>query len=177
MRFVIGIDPGLSGGVAFLDVEKSALFALPVPVFEEKGSKTQFDIHSMVDLLSMPAESVITVVLEQVGARPGQGVTSMFRFGTGYGMWQGIIAARKFPLRFVTPQKWKSRYGLSAIKEESRRKATELFPLCADMWRLKKHDGVAEAALMAHWGALDSNYPIANITPLNEIPKRQILLG
>ena len=147
----IGIDPGLKGGIAVFDTTEGFLRVDRTPLIRKKDAKDQFDIPGMVALLDYPSDRV-KVTIEQVGARPGQGVTSMFRFGFGLGIWHGIIVTRGFELLTVTPQKWKGHYQLDAEKESARAKANEMFPRCQGRWKLKKHDGLFEAALIGHYG-------------------------
>ena len=71
----------------------------------------------------------INVVLEQVSAMPGQGVTSMFNFGQSFGVIKGICAAMRLSLHFVRPAKWKKYFNLlNSEKQASRTKAIEIFP-------------------------------------------------
>ncbi|MFM6207166.1 hypothetical protein, partial [Planktothrix sp.] len=97
----------------------------------------------------IPPDSII--ILESVHAMPGQGVSSMFSFGLGYGVWLGIVAALNVPIEFVTPQAWKKYYSLGPDKEASRVKALQLFPSQASELKLKKHHGRAEALLLAEY--------------------------
>ncbi|MGL4498487.1 MAG: hypothetical protein ACRCU2_05435 [Planktothrix sp.] len=91
------------------------------------------------------------IIIENVHAMPGQGVTSMFSFGMGYGIWLGIIAALSIPVEFVTPQTWKKHYSLGSDKESSRVTALQLFPSQSENLKLKKHHGRAEALLLAEF--------------------------
>src|SRR5262249_28456239 len=90
-------------------------------------------------------------VVEQVGARPGQGVTSMFRFGHSCGVARGVLASQRVPVTLVAPTRWKRHFGLGADKEESRALALRLFPASAEPFARKKDHGRAEAALLARW--------------------------
>src|SRR5690606_25246476 len=90
--------------------------------------------------------------IESVGSRPGQGVASTFKFGTAYGVVQGVIGALQIPVEFVSPQRWKKHFRLSGDKEQARAKAQQLFPTCAAAFNLDKHHGRAEAALIARYG-------------------------
>lgn len=175
-RYIIGIDPGFKGGLAVLNTTKNKLFATNTPVFEGEN-RTEYDIHAMSAMLNLHPDSVVMTYLERVGARPGQGVTSMFRFGMGFGIWQGIIIARGFPLTLVTPQRWKKEYGLHEDKEASRQKASELFPQCTSFWKRKKDDGVAESALLTHYGSTEMHLPLGNIAPHGSPQAPQLLLG
>ena len=80
-------------------------------------------------------------------------MSSVFRFGEGYGMLQACIAANKHPTHFVTPAKWKGHFGLNRDKGVSRSKAMERFPEYAQLFSRVKDDGRAEAALIALYGA------------------------
>lgn len=179
-RYFIGIDPGLQGAIAFIDVDNQRLHTCPTPVYVEKvrgKKKTMYDVPAMARLLSLPAELVSMVYIEHVSAMPGQGVTSMFRFGFGYGLWIGMLGACRFPYKTLTPRSWKPKYDLGSDKEMSRQVASTIFPLCTNFWRLKKHDGLAEASLLAHRSALDANYTLNNVCPMPEFGTKQILLG
>lgn len=179
---VIGIDPGLTGGISGIDTETNTLWAVPMPVIVTKPEKpktsrgkikkikTEYDIAAIARLLE--AISPDRVCMEAVHSMPNQGVSSVFRFGTGYGILLGVIGTLGYPLRLVTPRVWKSKYSLSSDKETSRLRATEFFPDCAKLWRLKKHDGIAESALLAHYGLLDTTIDLLqprDISPLYQI--------
>lgn len=82
---------------------------------------------------------------------PKQGVTSVFDFGVSKGIAIGAAAADLWSLRFVSPARWKRALGLTADKDQCRRRAIELWPEHAALFKLKRHDGRAEAALIAYW--------------------------
>lgn len=149
---VIGIDPGFTGAIAWLQDGELAVFDMPT-LPGAKG-KTTLNYHGLITLLARPvgSEEPITVWLEQVGARPGQGVSSMFRFGQQLGAIEALVAAAGYRLRYVTPAKWKKHFGLSADKGAARGVAMQRFPEAADMFARAKDDGRAEAALIALYG-------------------------
>ena len=91
-------------------------------------------------------------IVEQVASRPGQGVASAFKFGSGFEIVRGVIAASGVPLHLVSPAKWKRAYGLDADKEKSRALALRLWPERSDLFGRKKDHGRAEAALIARYG-------------------------
>jgi len=105
---VIGIDPGLAGGVVALDQDSRVVLARRTPLITGAGSKAQYDERAMRELLaaSRPPGEARHVAIEQVGAMPGQGVTSMFRFGYGCGLWRGIAVGLGLPIHDVRPQAW-----------------------------------------------------------------------
>ena len=122
---VIGIDPGLSGGIAILQ-EKRVLGLFDMPVMSEgKKNKRQLNSAQLVNILkeNIETKDEIAVVVEQVNAMPGQGVTSMFNFGQTFGAIKGVCAALKLPIFFVRPSKWKKHFELiNSSKDSSRTK-------------------------------------------------------
>jgi crossover junction endodeoxyribonuclease RuvC len=156
---IAGIDPGLSGALFFLD--PSRLLAgeavdLPIHVLTRGGKKKrELDIAGLIGILT--AHRLDHVFLESVGAMPGQGVSSVFAFGKTYGVILGVIAARTIPLTLVTPAVWKRALGVPKAKDGARARASQLLPEAASQWTLKKHDGRAEAALLALYGARQIN--------------------
>lgn len=153
-----GIDPGLSGAIAFLD-ERGEPYCGGVydtPVVEvprsNGGKRHAFDLPEMASLLRMVPADSLSVVLEQVGPMPGQGVTSMFRFGEGYGCWQGILAALGIRYVLVHPQRWQRAMldGVPRGDGASLIVAKRRFPK-VDLHRKKDH-GRADALLLAEWG-------------------------
>ena len=107
---IIGIDPGLSGAIAVLENNK-VLNIFDIPVMSEgKKNKRQLNSALLVNLLkeNINKEEEVAIVVEQVNAMPGQGVTSMFNFGQTFGALKGICAALELPIFFVRPSKWKT---------------------------------------------------------------------
>jgi hypothetical protein len=139
---IMAVDPGLKGAVAYFWPQTGRVEAYDMPVADG-----HVDVANLADLVKMMTPDLALV--EQVGAMPGQGVSSMFKFGCGYGMVRGVIAALGVPLHLVTPAKWKKHFGLSSNKEASRALALRLWPTHADLFKLKKHEARAEAALLA----------------------------
>lgn len=151
----IGIDPGLSGAIAFLDTEKGHLSIMDMPTFEVKrNNKTKREVSPVGVAAAMGlAEKVSRAVLERVGAMPGQGVTSVFSFGRSVGIIEGVLATMLIPVDIVTPQAWQKAAGVRGGKDGSRLRACELFPNYAELFARKKDDGRADAALMAWYAA------------------------
>lgn len=151
---VAAVDPGLKGGIAIYDgnTNKLNVFATPVRKVEfvKSGKKKTRDEMDLIKAASIVQSFPIDCfVIEKVNAMPNQGVTGMFRFGENFGQWQGIAAASGFLPVFYPPQVWKSHYDLSSDKYPSLEKARELWPDNVNDFKLKKHDGLAEAALIA----------------------------
>jgi len=148
----IGIDPGLDGAVAYLGGESGA-GVLDSPSLRV-GTKRQHDPAGMVRLIRAYDGCELHATIEAQSARPGQGVTSMFSAGKGFGLWLGILAALNVPYTLVTPQRWKAAMldGMARDKDASRLRATQLWPALAAQLALKKHHGRAEALLIAEHG-------------------------
>ena len=138
---IIGIDPGLSGGIAVLEENKVVnLYDMPV-MPEGKKNKRQLNNAQLVKLLkdNFKASEETVIIVEQVNAMPGQGVTSMFNFGQTFGAIKGIAAALKLPIFFVRPSKWKKHFELiNSSKDSSRTKAIEMYPSLSNQLSKKK---------------------------------------
>jgi Holliday junction resolvasome RuvABC endonuclease subunit len=145
--FIVGIDPGVSGAVAFYSPSAPDRIA----VDDAPVAGGEISAPHLASMIRRYAPSM--AVIERVNAFPGQGVSSVFNFGRSYGDVRGVVGALNIPLHAVSPQKWKKHFGLSADKDQSRMLAVRLFPAVADHFKLKKHHGRAEAALIALYGA------------------------
>ena len=149
---IIGIDPGLSGAIAVLENNKVVkIFDIPV-MSEGKKNKRQLNSALLVNLLkeNIQKDEDVTVVIEQVNAMPGQGVTSMFNFGQTFGALKGICAALELPIFFVRPSKWKKHFELiNSSKDASRTKAIEMYPKLSSQLSKKKDVNKSDAILIA----------------------------
>ena len=138
---IIGIDPGLSGAIAVLENNKVLnVFEMPV-MSEGKKNKRQLNSALLVNLLkeNVLNNEEVAVVVEQVNAMPGQGVTSMFNFGQSFGILKGICSAMQLPMYFVRPSKWKKYFELiNSSKDSSRTKAIEMYPKLSNQLAKKK---------------------------------------
>jgi crossover junction endodeoxyribonuclease RuvC len=123
-----------------------------MPVMKNPKGKTIINPHGVLDILANEGGKSLAVI-EQVAAMRGQGVSSMFRFGEGYGHLQMACAACKLPLKYVTPASWKKHFSLSRDKGVSRGVAMQRFPDQAQQFSRVKDDGRAEASLIALFGA------------------------
>ncbi len=150
---IIGIDPGISGSICFLE-EGRILDVIEMPVMAEgKKNKRQVNgaqIHNEILKRIDISKNEIRVVIEQVSAMPGQGVTSMFNFGQSFGILKGICSAMKLPMFFVRPAKWKKYFNLiNSQKDASRTKVIEIFPYFSAQLSKKKDSNKADAILIA----------------------------
>jgi len=153
MDVIIGIDPGLTGAIAVLNGGTVEMHDMPT-VTATKG-RAEINHHELLAILRRAEGSVVW--LERVGAMPGQGVTSMFRFGQVLGAIEMACAACSLPVRYVTPAVWKRHCGLVRDKDAARGLALQRFPDCANDLRRKKDAGRAEAALIALYGRETAN--------------------
>lgn len=148
---IIGIDPGNTGAIVMLDETGAVVEIHDMPLMAN-GTKQQVNPAELRNILSPWAAHVEMAYLEKVGAMPGQGVASMFNFGMGFGVIQGVIAALGIPVKLVAPQSWKKRAGLiGKDKDNARTLAQQLYP-SAPLGR-KKDIGRADAILIARFGA------------------------
>ena len=149
---IIGIDPGLSGAIAILENKKVLnIFDMPV-MAEGKKNKRQLNSAQLVDLLKkiVTEKDEIYVVVEQVNAMPGQGVTSIFNFGQTFGAIKGVCAALSLPIFFVRPSKWKKYFELiNSSKDASRTKVIEMYPMLSNQLAKKKDVNKSQAILIA----------------------------
>jgi len=169
---IIGIDPGASGAIAVIEPGGTFLFDMPVLTRKAGGMKADgAGLANIIrDSLIFPKKNtkstdhwgdwggthfyqLATVYIEQVSAMPGQGVTSMFRFGEAFGIVVGVVAALGLPIHFVAPATWKKHHGLiGSDKDQARTRAIELYPHLASQMTRKKDIGRADALLIADWG-------------------------
>jgi len=150
---IIGIDPGISGSICFFKDGK-ILEVIEMPVMTEgKKNKKQINgsqiYNEFLEKIN-GKDDEIRVVIEQVSAMPGQGVTSMFNFGQSFGILKGICSAMQLPMFFVRPAKWKKYFNLiNSQKDASRTRAIEIFPYFSTQLSKKKDSNKADAILIA----------------------------
>ena len=151
---IIGIDPGISGSICFLE-DGIIKDVLEMPTMTEgKKNKKQVNGSQIFNEISSQIKTYekknIKVVIEQVSAMPGQGVTSMFNFGQSFGILKGICSAMQLPIYFVRPAKWKKYFNLiNSEKDASRTRAIEIFPYFSKHLAKKKDSNKADAILIA----------------------------
>tara|TARA_B100000073_G_scaffold296447_1_gene261139 strand:+ start:299 stop:799 length:501 start_codon:yes stop_codon:yes gene_type:complete len=151
---IIGIDPGISGSICFFEEGKIVdVIEMPIMVDGKKNKKqvNGAQIYNEIsERISTRKKENIRVVIEQVSAMPGQGVTSMFNFGQSFGILKGICSAMQLPLYFVRPAKWKKHFNLiNSQKDASRTRAIEIFPYFSSQLSKKKDSNKADAILIA----------------------------
>lgn len=150
---ILGIDPGYSGAIARLDTDTETLKILDMPIAPSTKGKTELDLHALAEALECPVTAAGCVsVLEKVATMPGQGISSAFRFGEGYGAIQMALVGHGWERNYVTPTVWKKHFKLSKDKGASRALASQRFPGYAQLFSRVKDDGRAEAVLLALYG-------------------------
>ena len=151
---IFGIDPGVSGAISILENKRVIeVFDMPTMI-DGKKNKRQVNGSQVTNIIKerLDNNKEIVVVVEQVNAMPGQGVTSMFNFGQSFGVIKGVCAALTLPIFFVRPSKWKKHFDLlKTNKEASRTKAIEIYPEISDKIRRKKDSNKADAILIARF--------------------------
>lgn len=153
MSLFLGIDPGLGGALALVSVA-GRVEVLVAPKFEKT-----LDLEKIKFWLWPKRALIQHAVIEQVGARPGQGVSSMFKFGRVYGNMEGLLTALEIPYTLISPQRWMKTMHAGVpleleAKERSAIAASRLFPkanLVRGPRSGKPHDGVVDAVLIAEY--------------------------
>lgn len=155
--YICGIDPGFSGAWALLDHNGAYLGCDDLP---HDGKKIL--VQSVIDSVLALAKPVdwFDIVVEDVHAMPGQGVSSTFKFGVAFGGAMAVAERLEGETVFVSPRLWKKHMGLDSDKDRSLEMARILWPTAP--LRRKKDNGRAEALLLAEWHRRqlwDSNSP------------------
>ena len=145
---ILGIDPGITGGVALLSSD--GLLAERMPVVTLNG-KNIIHLAALGGFLDTWEPDIVWI--EEQQSMPKQGVSSTFRTGLNYGTLIGFITGKGLPIRTVNPRKWKAAMGVPSDKAAAIAIATRLYPNSTHLWKRKSDDGVAEAALIAMYGS------------------------
>lgn len=157
MTAILGIDPGLSGAIALYVPNGDILYVADIPTHELRRNgklRREPDIQAICDIVADCAvRPYLKVYIEHVSAMPGESPVGAFTFGKVVGLLTGICAANKLVIERVTPSVWKRAMAVPADKDGARARASQLLPKHSHQWPLKKHDGRAEAALIALFGS------------------------
>ena len=143
----VGIDPGKTGAIAII-ADFVAVHDVPVV-----SALNDYDFYRMYKLLGKISYKYpyVRLSLERQQAMPGQGVSSTFQTGRGYGAWEALCWITTPDFKIVSPRVWKKKLGLSKDKEASRKLAIKLYPSMEEMLRRKKDHNRSEALLLAHY--------------------------
>lgn len=152
MSTIIGVDPGFTGAIAFLGPKDGLkVFDLPIKLVKRKKFIDEIAFINLVKDQTLNVD-VSCIVIEDIGAMPGQGISSTSRFTYNAGILLGVLATLFGPkIVKVRPSVWKPALGLNRDKKKSLLLAKKVFSKNLDDFRLIKHDGRAEAALIAHF--------------------------
>lgn len=146
---ICGIDPGLTGGVSFVTARGDFVAVYDMPIVGEGSLRF---VDGLVLLRMFEAHKPKLIVCEQVGAMPGQGVSSMFRFGAVYGGAMSVALAYPCPVETVVPAVWKRGEKLIGLpKDFAREHAILMYPDGAHMVKRKKDIGRADALCIVEW--------------------------
>ena len=153
---IVGIDPGIAGAICFFS-NGNVIDVIDMPIMAEgKKNKKQVNgrqiFNEITSIKNKFIDENIIVVVEQVSAMPGQGVTSMFNFGQSFGVVKGICSAMELPIHYVRPARWKKYFNLiNSEKDASRTKVIEMFPNISHKLSKKKDNNKADAVLIAQF--------------------------
>lgn len=158
---IVGIDPGLEGCIAKMDLSVIDYNVTCIDFFIIPKIERDFDVSELREVFSK-LRTVNHVFLEKVSAMPGQGVSSMFKFGRGVGMIEAFISTLYAPLTMVTPKRWQKELhaglyqnSISDPKLRSIAAAKKLFP-SIDFRKNNKcrieHRGKVDSLLIAEYG-------------------------
>lgn len=153
---ILGIDPGKTGAMALLDGERClGVWDMPSVSDGRSTGVSAALLSDAIDDAVQLADGNLAIVLEKVGAMPGQGTVSMFSFGRSVGIIEGVVGSKHIAMHKVSPSIWKRRAKLiGKAKDFSRALAIEMFPEVADQLQRKKDCGRADAILIAFYGML-----------------------
>ena len=169
MKFIAGIDPGLSGAIALLDGDTvSEIYDMPtikttvmatVDGKKKKMVRRRLDAYALARWFDLYGKDISEAFIENPQSKPTDGHIQAFRLGFNCGVAQAMVASQFVPVRLVPPATWKRAMGLTSDKDAVRLVASQMLPSASHMWPLVKHDGRAEAALLAVYGRRLSKQP------------------
>lgn len=150
---ILGIDPGKTGGAALVARDRTFVAGLRMPTIKVARKRVVVDLLQLDAWLGLfTADALDAVVVEQVGAMPGQGSVSGFTFGRMTGAVEAWACSKGCPVHWVTPAAWKRALHLGPDKQASLDKARLTFGQ-NPLFEKKANDGIAEAALLAYFFA------------------------
>lgn len=155
---IVGIDPGLTGAVAFIsfDAPPLVLGVRDTPSFLLNGKRREYDVPGLLRMFTSGigvTHRIDHVFVEKQGTRPEQGVASVFKIGLGMGLWEGILAAFGIPYTIVPPQVWQREMYQGAVNAEGKERS---LLIASRLWPhieipKTRHDR-ADALLIAEYG-------------------------
>lgn len=154
---ILAVDPGKSGALALFEGATRKLQVMDMPTYVKKAGVRQTD-RAFIDedtlFRAVAGWGLLAdhLYIEEVGGLPNQAAAGAFKFGRGVGVIIGAAISASLPRTEVHPTTWKSAMKVPADKRAARARASELLPEYAGLWPLQKHDGRAEASLLALYG-------------------------
>lgn len=151
-KWILGIDPGSRGALALLsrDGAVRAVRDMPTILKGKRKKRLHVDAVALADMIRR-AGDIDCAFLEQVHSMPRDGHVGAFRFGDSNGIVRGVLAALGIRVIEISPSVWKQAVRVQA-SDDARVRANELFTACSHHWPLHKHEGRAEAAMLALYG-------------------------
>lgn len=162
---IVAFDPGLNGALAWVDDD------LSLAAVEDMPSLAREVDPSLLVLALTHGPKISCAVVEHQQAYPRQGVSSSFKTGMGYGAVLGVLAGLRVPVFLRTSSAWKRRLHLNNDKERSRQEAIHRWPSQAELFKRKKDEGRAEAALLGVSFLLEGNGPVEPVKPRRRLTK------
>lgn len=149
---ILGVDPGKTGALSFLDIDRHQLFIADMPVIPvgKSEKRTEVSSHKIFDLLDRYEPS--HAFIEDVWSLPTDGHVGAFSFGDAYGTVKGVLGAYGLDFNRVLPNLWKKNLKVPADKNEARQRAMELFPDSEDLFQRVRDDGRAESSMISLFG-------------------------
>lgn len=153
-HLIAGMDPGLDGAIALFGPDHLTISDMPThTIVTNQKPRRQLDLHALASFFDLYGPSIKMACIEEPSSMPTDGVIQAFKFGFNCAVLQALTVANSIPMRLVRPSTWKAQMGLTGDKDMSRRLASQIMPQFCKLWPLKKHDGRAEAALLAVYGS------------------------
>ena len=152
---LLGIDPGLSGGLAIVEITDGAapvlIAAIDIPTVGT-GAKERVDPLAIRTWIGEYRPRI--AFIERAQAMPRQGASSGFKYGRAVGTIEAVTTCCEIPMTIIEPTLWKRYYKLHGKdKKGARQRALQLFPSAHAALARKKDHGRAEACLLALYGA------------------------
>ncbi len=148
---ILGVDPGITGGLALYDGKELMVWQMPFFEIVVNGKiRKRIDVVGLHTIIA--TNEIDHAYIEKVNAQPGNGAAAAFAFGYGCGVIDSVVQCTAIPFTHVSSMKWKKAMDCPKEKDGSRQRASQLLPAYADCWGLKRQDGIAEAALIALYG-------------------------
>lgn len=161
-KCVVGIDPGLSGAICVMYPDIVYVNDMPTTQTFMNGKERRIlDAQRLSSRFEMHIDALVHVYVESILTVAGQSVQSTTTTGLNYGIMLGVIMQLQLPFSFVHPKTWKKTYDLGSDKKDSIFKANQLIECGRHYWTDNKHDGRAESALIALYGANSLNWKLS----------------